>query len=59
MPQHDSLRQELLAEVATVAPIVAEQLRESEKLRHLYDVISDALRKTRLLRFLYPRDLGG
>jgi len=38
---------------------VAEHARESEKLRHLYDVTSDALRKTRLLRFLYPRDLGG
>ena len=59
MQEQDSLRQELLAEVARVAPILAERAAESEKLGHLDDASWRALRKTRLLGFVCPRELGG
>jgi Acyl-CoA dehydrogenase, C-terminal domain len=58
MQQHESPR-ELLAEIETIAPILVEQALESEKLGRLDDATWDALRKTRLLRFLCPRELGG
>jgi indole-3-acetate monooxygenase len=59
MQEQDSLRHELLAQVAGVAPILTERAAESEKLGHLDDVSWGALRKTRLLGFLCPRELGG
>src|SRR5216683_2064772 len=58
MQQHESPR-ELLAEIETIAPILVGQALESEKLGRLDDATWDALRKTRLLRFLCPRELGG
>lgn len=59
MQEQNSLRHELLAQVAGVAPILTERAAESEKLGHLDDVSWGALRKTRLLGFLSPRELGG
>jgi alkylation response protein AidB-like acyl-CoA dehydrogenase len=59
MQEQDSLRHELLAQIASVAPILAERALESEKLGHLDDVSWGALRNTRLLGFLCPRELGG
>jgi alkylation response protein AidB-like acyl-CoA dehydrogenase len=59
MQKQDSLRHELLAQVASVAPILAERAAESEKLGQLDDVSWGALRNTRLLGFLCPRELGG
>ena len=59
MQEQDSLRHELLAQVASVAPILAEHAAESEKLGHLDDVSWGALQNTRLLGFLCPSELGG
>ena len=59
MQEQDSLRHELLAQVASVTPILAEHAAESEKLGHLNDVSWGALRNTRLLGFLCPSELGG
>jgi indole-3-acetate monooxygenase len=59
MQQHDSPREELLAEVETIAPILAEHAPGSEKLGRLDDATLEALRKTRLLRSICPRELGG
>jgi alkylation response protein AidB-like acyl-CoA dehydrogenase len=59
MLQNESLREELLAEVDSIAPILAEHAPKSEKLGRLDDVTLQALRRTRLLRFLSPRELGG
>jgi alkylation response protein AidB-like acyl-CoA dehydrogenase len=59
MPSDESLRGELLAEVEAVAPILTEYAAESEKLGRLNEPTVEALRKTRLLRFACPRDLGG
>jgi alkylation response protein AidB-like acyl-CoA dehydrogenase len=53
------LREELLAEVDSVAPILAEHARSSEALGRLDDASIEAVRKTRLLRMSVPRDLGG
>jgi alkylation response protein AidB-like acyl-CoA dehydrogenase len=61
MQEDDSLRGELLAQVASVAPILRlrEHAAESEKLGRLDDATWDALRNIRLLGFLCPRELGG
>jgi len=59
MQQYESPRGQLLAEVEAIAPILAEHAPESEKLGRLDEATLEALRKTRLLRFLCPRDLGG
>ena len=59
MQSDESLRDELLAEVEAVAPILTEYAAESEKLGRLNEPTVEALRKTRLLRFACPRDLGG
>jgi alkylation response protein AidB-like acyl-CoA dehydrogenase len=59
MKSDESLRDELLAEVAAVAPILTEHAPQSEKLGCVDEPTIDALRKTRLLRFACPRDLGG
>ena len=54
-----SLRDELLAEVAAVAPTLTEHAPQSEKIGRLDEPTVEALHKTRLLRFACPRDLGG
>ena len=59
MKSDESLRDELLAEVEAVAPILTEHAPQSEKLGRLDGATVEALRKTRLLRFACPRDLGG
>lgn len=59
MQQHNTPREELLAQVESIAPIVTEQAPESEKLGRLADATWQALRDTRLLGFLCPRELGG
>ena len=55
----ESVRDELLAEVEAVAPILTEHAPQSEKLGRLDEPTVEALRKTRLLRFICPRELGG
>src|SRR5215475_6527957 len=59
MQSDEALRDELLAEVEAVAPILTEHAPQSEKLGRLNEPTIKALRKTRLLRFACPRDLGG
>src|SRR5215470_14046105 len=59
MQSDKSLRDELLAEVAAVAPILTEHAPQSEELGRLDETTIEALRKTRLLRFFCPRELGG
>src|SRR5215468_8444915 len=59
MQSDELLRDELLAEVEAVAPILTEHAPQSEKLGRLDEPTVEALRKTRLLRFACPRDLGG
>jgi indole-3-acetate monooxygenase len=59
MQSDESLRDELLAEIEAVAPILTEHAPQSEKLGRLDEPIIEALRKTRLLRFACPRELGG
>ena len=59
MQSEESLRDELLAEVEAVAPILTEHAPQSEKLGLLDAPTVEALRKTRLPRFICPRDLGG
>jgi alkylation response protein AidB-like acyl-CoA dehydrogenase len=59
MQSDESLRDELLAEVEAVAPILTEHGPQSEKLGRLDEATVEALRKTRLLRFACPRELGG
>jgi len=54
-----ALRDALLAEVADVAPVLAQHAAESERLGRLHERSIEALRKTRLLRFASPRALGG
>ena len=59
MQSDESLRNELLAEVEAVAPILTEHAPQSEKLGRLDEPTVEALRETRLLRFACPRELGG
>jgi indole-3-acetate monooxygenase len=59
MLQNESLREELLAEVDSIAPILAEHAPESEKLGRLDAPSIEAVRGTRLLRSFVPRELGG
>ncbi len=59
MQRDERLRNELLAEVEGVAPILTEHAAQSERLGRLDDPSFAALRRTRLLRFIAPRDLGG
>jgi alkylation response protein AidB-like acyl-CoA dehydrogenase len=59
MASNESLRDEMLAEVEAVAPILAEHAPQSERLGRLDEPTVEALRKTRLLRFACPRELGG
>jgi len=57
--QDELLRSELLAEVDSIAPTLAEHAPLSEKLGHLDTPSFEALRSTRLLGMLCPRELGG
>jgi alkylation response protein AidB-like acyl-CoA dehydrogenase len=59
MDKNESLRDELLAEIAAVAPILTEQTPESEKLGCLSNATWESLRGCHLLGFLTPRELGG
>ena len=59
MRQDELLRNELLAEVESIAPILAEHAPQSEKLGRLDGPTIAALRSTRLLRSACPRELGG
>jgi alkylation response protein AidB-like acyl-CoA dehydrogenase len=59
MQQEELLREELLAEIASIAPVVADHAAVSEALGRLDEPIMAALRSTRLLRFYAPRELGG
>jgi len=53
------LRNELLAEIESIAPVVAEHAAASEALGRLDEPTMVALRSTRLLQSFAPRALGG
>jgi indole-3-acetate monooxygenase len=53
------LRDELLAEIETIAPVVREYASESEQLGRLAEPIIKAVRQTSLLRFICAHELGG
>src|SRR5271167_2957506 len=57
--QDELLRSELLAEVESIAPILAEHAALSEKMGRLDTPSIEAVRSTRLLRMFCPRELGG
>ncbi len=57
--QDEVLRRELLAEVDSIAPILAEYASSSERLGRLDAPSIEAVRGTRLLRMFCPRELGG
>src|SRR6201981_3470656 len=53
------LRDELLAEIETIAPVVREFASQSEQLGRLAGAIIKAVRQTSLLRFICAHELGG
>ena len=55
MQQDQSLRNELLTEVESIAAILAEQAGSSENLGRLADASFEAVRTTRLLAMYCPR----
>ena len=57
--QDELLRTELLAEVDSIAPILAEHAASSEKLGRLDAPSLEAVQSTRLLRMFCPCELGG
>jgi alkylation response protein AidB-like acyl-CoA dehydrogenase len=57
--QDQSLKNELLSEVESIAPILAEHAASSESLGRLADASLEAVRTTRLLGMFCPRELGG
>src|SRR5260370_15284604 len=59
MERNLQLRDELLADVGAVAPTLAEHAADSEGLARLNAPSIEALRKTRLLRFICPKERGG
>jgi alkylation response protein AidB-like acyl-CoA dehydrogenase len=59
MQQEELLRKELLAEIESIAPVLAEHATASEALGRLDEPTMAALRSTRLLRLGPPRALGG
>jgi indole-3-acetate monooxygenase len=59
MERNLQLRHELLADVAAVAPTLAEHAADSEGLARLNAASIEALRQTRLLRFTCPKERGG
>jgi indole-3-acetate monooxygenase len=59
MQSDEPLRDELLADVKAIAPILAEHASQSEELGRLDEPTVEALRQTRMLRLFCPRELGG
>jgi alkylation response protein AidB-like acyl-CoA dehydrogenase len=59
MQQEELIRKELLAEVESIASLVGEHAGASEVLGRLDEATMAALRSTRLLQYLAPRELGG
>jgi alkylation response protein AidB-like acyl-CoA dehydrogenase len=59
MQREEELRKELLAEIDSIAPVVAEHAAASEARGRLDEPTIAALRSTRLLRLFSPRALGG
>src|SRR5262249_44596619 len=59
MSNFATLRDELLAEIETIAPVVREYASQSEQLGRLADPIIKAARQTSLLRFICAYELGG
>ena len=59
MRKEEELRDELLAEVESIAPILAEHAPESERLGRMDEASIEAVRSTRLLGLSAPRELGG
>jgi alkylation response protein AidB-like acyl-CoA dehydrogenase len=57
--QEEILRRELLTEVESIAPILAEHAPLSEKLGRVDDASFEAMRGTRLPQCVCPRALGG
>jgi indole-3-acetate monooxygenase len=53
------LRDELLAEIETIVPVVREYASQSEQLGRLAEPIIKAVRQTSLLRFICAHELGG
>ena len=53
------LRDEVLAEIETIAPVVREYTSQSEQLGRLAEPIIKAVRQTSLLRFICAHELGG
>ena len=52
-------RQELLARVEKLSPLIREHADRAERERHLMDPVVAALQDAGLFRMLVPRDLGG
>src|SRR6516162_7802558 len=59
MSNFATLRDELLAEIETIAPVVREYANQSEQLGRLAEPIIKAARQTSLLRFICAHELGG
>jgi indole-3-acetate monooxygenase len=59
VPHNESLREELLAEVDSIAPVLAGHAPLSEKLGRMDAPSIEAVRSTRLLGLFAPRELGG
>jgi indole-3-acetate monooxygenase len=59
VPHNESLREELLAEVDSIAPVLAEHAPLSEKLGRMDAPSIEAVRSTRLVGLFAPRELGG
>jgi indole-3-acetate monooxygenase len=59
MQQEELLRKDLLAEIESIAPVLAEHAAASEALGRLDEPTMAAIRSTRLLRLYAPRELGG
>lgn len=55
----DVTREELLATVETLAPLIREHADRGERERHLADPVVEALQDAELYRMLVPRELGG
>ena len=53
------LRDELFAEIETIAPVVRDYASQSEQLGRLAEPIIKAARQTSLLRFICAHELGG
>jgi indole-3-acetate monooxygenase len=57
--EQSAIRTQLLAEVESIAPILAEHAAQSEHLGHMDATSIEAVRKTGLVRMFSPRELGG